>query len=194
MGEQCIFMNLVGVAGILLLLFFCLFQLFSLGIRRVEMKCVWGIALAARPHLHLPMNSTGTALLNLLLEMKLPTNGTCCTSFYSASQDSGVIKNREKNTEVIGNRECVGKGKPLSLNLYWDMHVQVPWHFNKCIQRHKLALGKKRIIWKVVRGYINMKHIFRYTECLSNRNVHGFQCLVMPHSDFDVHVTAVRGL
>lgn len=39
-----------------------------------------------------------------------------------------------------------------------------------------------------------MEHIFRYREYLSNRDNHGFQCLVMPHSDFVVHLTGVRGL
>lgn len=48
--------------------------------------------LTVRPHLHLPMTSTDTELLNLLLQMKLSTNRTCYASLYSVPQDSGVIE------------------------------------------------------------------------------------------------------
>lgn len=58
---------------------------------RGEKKMQLRYTLKAGPHLHLLMTSTDTALLNLLLQMKMSTNRTSYTFFF-IPQDSGVIE------------------------------------------------------------------------------------------------------
>lgn len=94
MVEHCVFMNFLGVACIPLLFF--IFLPFSTFIfRHNEGRneiCLRDSTDSKTPFTPASEQHGYSVIESSFRKMKLSANGTCCTSFYSVPQDSGVRK------------------------------------------------------------------------------------------------------
>lgn len=98
MVEHCVFMNFLGVACITRLFF--IFRPFSTFIfRHNEGRneiCLRDSTDSKTPFTPASEQHGYSVIESSFRKMKLSTNGTCCTSFYSVPQDSGVRKKERK--------------------------------------------------------------------------------------------------